>query len=212
LPANEETTLVKSANRSGTRRSPIAGFSIVELVVSLCIMLILTAIAVPSLMRSLRAYQLNDAAGRVSDMLKFTRFEAVRRNAQVNFLMQTSGAGWLVGTDSNNNGTLDPTEKQQLISGFAALVPSGVAPSPAAITTALGGAALNPLYGSGSTVTFDARGAIRDSSGQVSSKIYVLYIGSINDPDPGYRAVILLPSGSTQIWTAPSVGPWQKVS
>lgn len=175
-------------------------------------MLILTAIAVPSLMRSLRAYQLNDAAGRVSDMLKFTRFEAVRRNTQVNFLMQTSGAGWLVGTDSNNNRTLDPTEKQQLISGFAALVPSRVAPSPAAITTALGGAPLNPLYGSGSTVTFDARGAIRDASGQVSSQIYVIYIGSINDPDPGYRAVILLPSGSTQIWTAPSAGPWQKVS
>jgi type II secretory pathway pseudopilin PulG len=211
LPSNEETILEQSANRSGTRRSPIAGFSIVELVVSLCIMLILTAIAVPSLMRSLRAYQLNDAAGRVSDMLKFTRFEAVRRNTQVNFLMQASGAGWLVGTDSNNNGTLDPTEKQQLISGFATLVPSGVAPSPAAITAALGGA-LNTLYGSGSTVTFDARGAIRGASGQVSSQIYVLYIGSTNDPDPGYRAVILLPSGSTQIWTAPSAGPWQKVS
>jgi len=204
--------LAQSANRSGTRRSAIAGFSIVELVVSLCIMLILTAIAVPSLMRSLRVYQLNDAAGRVSDMLKFTRFEAVRRNTQVNFLMQTSGAGWLVGTDSNNSGTLDSTEKQQFISGFATLVPSGVAPSPAVISAALGGAALNTLYGSGSTVAFDARGAIRDASGQVSSKIYVLYIGSTNDPDPGYRAVILLPSGSMQIWTAPSAGPWQKVS
>ena len=47
-----------SATRSGTRRTATAGFSIVELVISICVMLILTALAVPSLLHSLRAYQL----------------------------------------------------------------------------------------------------------------------------------------------------------
>ena len=205
--------MAKSANRSGTPRTAIAGFSIVELVVSLCIMLILTAIAVPPLMRSLRAYQLNDAAQRLAAMLKFTRFEAVRRNTQINFLMQASGTGYLVGTDSNNNNNLDPTEKQELIAGFATVVPSGVAPAPTAILTALGVSTLTPVYGSSTaTVTFDARGAIRTSiGGSISNSVYVFYIGSINDPDPGYRAVILLPGGTTQIWSAPSSGPWQQV-
>jgi hypothetical protein len=41
--------------------------------------------------------------------------------------------------------------------------------------------------------------------------MYVFYVGNANDPDSGYRAVVLLPSGSTQIWTAPSGGPWRKV-
>lgn len=199
-----------SATRSGTHRGRSRGFSIVELVVSLSVMLILTAIAIPSLMRSLRAYQLNDAATRLSAMLKFARFEAVRRNTQVNFLMQASGTGYLVGTDSNGNNVLDPKEKQELIAGFATLLPSGVAPPPTAITTALGASTLTPVYSPPATVTFDARGAIR-VGGTVSSSIFVFYIGSTNDPDPGYRAVILLPAGTTQIWSAPSAGPWQQV-
>jgi type IV fimbrial biogenesis protein FimT len=201
----------KSATRSGRHCGHCRGFSIVELVVSLSVMLILTAIAIPSLMRSLRAYQLNDAATRLSAMLKFARFEAVRRNTQANFLMQSSGTGYLVGTDSNGNNTLDPTEKQELIAGFATLLPSGVAPTPTAITTALGGAALNTVYGgSTATVTFDARGAIR-VGGTVSSSIFVFYIGNASDPDSGYRAVILLPGGTTQVWSAPSGGPWQQI-
>src|SRR5437868_10136856 len=84
-----------------------------ELVMSICVMLILTALAIPSLTRSLRSYQLNSAAASVSDMLKFTRFEAVRRNTQINFLMQANGPGWLVGTDSNNNGVLDPKRSEE---------------------------------------------------------------------------------------------------
>jgi len=210
LPLNEETTLCNSPARSRTRRSGIAGFSMVELAVSMAVLLILTAIAVPSLVRSLRTYQLNDAAARLSDMLKFTRFEAVRRNKPINFLMQSSGTGWLVGTDSNVSGTIDPTDKQQLIAGFATLLPAGVAPTPTAITTALGGAALTTKSGSAGSITFDARGAIR-VGGNVSTNIFVFYLGSTASPEFGYRAVIQLPSGSTQIWTAPAGGPWQQI-
>jgi hypothetical protein len=143
-------------------------------------------------------------------MLKFTRFEAVRRNKQINFLMQASAGGWLVGTDSDASGTIDATEKQQLIAGFATLLPSGVAPAPTAITAALGGA-LTTKSGSAGSVTFDARGAIR-VGGNVSNSIFVFYVGSQTNPEYGFRAVIQLPSGSTQIWTAPQVGPWQQIS
>jgi type IV fimbrial biogenesis protein FimT len=204
-------TLKKGATRPSTLRSANAGFSMVELVVSIGVMLVLTAVAIPSLMRSLRTYQLNGAAARVSDMLKFTRFEAVRRNKQINFLAQASGAGWLVGTDSNNNGTLDPIEKQQSITGYPTLLPSGVAPPPNAISASLGGAALTPLSGNNAAVTFDARGAIRlGIGGGVSNNVYIFYVGNANNPDSGYRAVVLLPSGSVQTWTAPPGGPWRQ--
>ena len=202
--------MYKSAPSSRTRRSRIAGFSMVELAVSMTVLMILTAIAIPSLMRSFRTYQLNDTATRLSDILKFTRFEAVRRNKQINFLMQTSGTGWLVGTDSNASGTIDATDKQQLIASFATLLPSGVAPSPTAITTALGGASLITKSGSAGSITFDARGAIR-VGGTVSASIFVFYVGSASNPEFGFRAVILLPSGSTQIWTAPNGGTWQQI-
>ena len=188
----------------------------VELVVSILVMVVLTAVAIPSLMRSLRAYQLNQAAGQVSDMLKFTRFEAVRRNTQINFQVTRNGATWIVWTDSffaGNAGPVDPRDKQQTIAGFPSLLPTGTAPPPNAIRAALGGAALTTLSGANNTVTFDARGAIRNGlGGQVSNFIYVFYVGNANDPDSGYRAVILLPSGSTQVWSAPAVGPWQQVA
>src|SRR5467141_1406752 len=136
---NEETTLGRSATFSDTQRSRSRGFSMVELAVSLTVMLILTAIAIPSLLRSFRTYQLNDAAARLSDQLKFTRFEAVRRNTPVSFLMRLSGSDWTVGTDSNKNGTLDSTEKQVMIAGFVTLLPSGAPPSSTSITSTLGG-------------------------------------------------------------------------
>ena len=196
--------MYKSAPHSRTHRSRIGGFSMVELAVSMTVLLILTAIAIPSLMRSFRTYQLNDAASRFSDMLKFTRFEAVRRNTD-----------WTVWTTPNGNTTPLSTEKQLIMAGFAAPLPAGGPPSPGAIATALGVsvAALNAntLSGANSTVTFDARGAIR-VGGNISSNIFVFYFGGANDPEFGYRAVILLPAGGTQIWTAPQGGPWQRVS
>ena len=187
----------------------------VELVVSICVMLVLTALAIPSLMRSMRAYQLNSAAASVSDMLKFTRFEAVRRNTQINLQLTQSGSSWLVWTDSfgaGNGGPINKLDKQQTIAGYPTLLPSGVAPTPSAISAALGGATLNTLTGANGSVTFDARGAVRPAIGAaLAVNPYVFYVGNANDADSGYRAVILLPSGSTQIWTAPSGGPWRRV-
>jgi hypothetical protein len=168
-------------------------------------------------MRSLRTYQLNSAAASVSDMMKYTRFEAVRQNTQINLQVTRNATGWVVWTDSfraGNGGPIDPRDKQQLVAGFATLLPAG-APVPASntITTALGVGALTALSGANNSVTFDARGAIRlGIGGPVSNSVYVFYVGSNGGPDYGYRAVVLLPTGSTQIWTAPSGGPWRQVS
>jgi type IV fimbrial biogenesis protein FimT len=207
LPLNEETTLHKSAPNLRTRRGRIAGFSVVELAVSLTVLLILTAIAIPSLMYSFRTYQLNDAASRLSDMLKFTRFEAVRRNTPVTLQIKQNGNDWSVWTDSNNNVTVDPTERQILINGMVTLLPSGTPPSPASILAKLGATSSLDASRSGAagSLTFDSRGAVSPLAA------YVLYLGSTNSPEFGYRAVILLPSGATQIWTAPASGPWQRL-
>jgi len=180
----------------------------VELAVSLTVLLILTAIAIPSLMRSFRTYQLNDAAARLSDMLKFTRFEAVRRNTTVPLQIQQFGNDWSVWADSDKDGILDTTEKQILITGVVTLLPSGTPPSSASILAKLGATTSLDATKSGAagSVTFDARGAVSPLAA------YVFYLGSPSSPEFGYRAVILLPSGATQIWTAPAGGPWQRLS
>jgi len=179
----------------------------VELAVSLTVLLILTAIAIPSLMYSFRTYQLNDTASRLSDMLKFTRFEAVRRNTTVPLQIQQFGNDWSVWADSDKDGILDPTEKQILITGVVTLLPSGTPPSSASILAKLGATTSLDASKSGAagSLTFDARGAVSPLAA------YVLYLGSATNPEFGYRAVILLPSGATQIWTAPNGGTWQQI-
>ena len=188
----------------------------VELAVSMTVLLILTAIAIPSLMRSFRTYQLNDAAGRFADMLKFTRFEAVRRNTQLCFRMQQNASDWTVGTSSTCGAAFDPNGKQQVIAGFATPLPANTAglPGQAAICNQLvnnAGPCMDATLSgaNNATVRFDARGAIR-VGGNVSPSVFVFYFGSATDQEFGYRAVVLLPSGVTQMWTGPQGGPWQR--
>lgn len=176
----------------------------VELVMSICVMLILTAMAVPSLMRSLRTYQLNSAAASVSDMLKFTRFEAVRQNKKVSFLLKPSGTDWIAWTGPGTDTAPAPTERQLPIAGFASLVTAGFPAGP----NIAGSGTLNVLSASicsPACFAFDARGAVSPL------QAYVLYIGGVNNPDTSYRAIVLLPSGSTQVWSAPAAGPWHQV-
>jgi type II secretory pathway pseudopilin PulG len=191
----------------------MAGFSMVELAVSLCVVLILSAIAIPTLLQSFRSYQLNDSAARLSDILKFTRFEAVRRNTQISLQFQQFGNDWNVWADTIANAALDPTEKRFLITGWITLLPAGAPPAPAAITAALGGTPPVTLSGNPGSFAFDARGAVRIGiGGNISPSVYVFYLGDPVNPGFGYRAVVLLPSGSTQVWSAPAAGPWHRVS
>ena len=202
----------RSSIVSASSRSRSRGFSLPELVVSLLIVVILSAIAIPTLMSSLRSYQLNDAAGRVSDMLKFTRFEAVRQNKQVNCLLQQVGGYWAVGEDRNVDLTIDPNDPQVVLTGFATLLPaSGPATTP--ILNALGVGALTALSGGPNSVTFDARGAVRVAiGGALAANVYVIFVGNAGHPEAGYRAVLLLPAGGTQVWMAPPGGTWRRMS
>jgi hypothetical protein len=45
----------------------------------------------------------------------------------------------------------------------------------------------------------------------VSSSVFVFYVGSNVNADFGFRAVVLLPSGSIQIWSAPNGGTWHQI-
>jgi len=180
-----------------------------EMVLSLVVVMILAAIALPDFYRAYRIYQLNSSATRLAGLLKLTRFEGIRRNKLVAFQVQQTGTDWLVWSDPDRDGIADITETQDPILAPISLLPAGAPPNPAAITAGVGGGGLNTISGANATITFDQRGAVFFGAQPLS--IYVLYLGNAAYPDYGYRAVVLLPSGVTQVWSAPVGGPWTRI-
>lgn len=199
----------RPAQSTGVSLRPSRGFSMLELVASLAIVMILSAVAVPSLLRAYRAYLLSDAATRFAGMVKLTRFEAIRKNTQIGFKVRQSGANWNIWLDSNGNGTVDRGEAEVVLTGLINLLPSGSVPGSGAISAANGSATLSVLSGSNASVTYDQRGSV--FFGGNPPAVYVFYLGNTSIPNLGARAVVLLPSGIVQVWTSAS-GAWRQLS
>jgi Tfp pilus assembly protein FimT len=184
---------------------------VVELLIAVTIIVIMTAGALPAFMRSYRDYQVDNSASQLAGILKSTRFEAIRRNTLLTCQVKQVSADWGAWADSNGNGTKDASETQILITGNnVSLIGASSAPNPAAITTLMGISSLTVLSGSNASVQFDSRGAV--NFGATAPTIYAFYLASSSDPQGGYRAVILMPSGVTHIWRASSAGDWRQVS
>ena len=206
----EEKLLRRSTRFSARCPAPGRGFSLTELVVTVAVMLVLAAIAIPSLTRALAVYRLNDGASRLAGILKYARYEAIRLNKQVPARVLATGSNWSVFADTNNNGAADPTESIDVIVPPVTLMPASGMPDTSPIASTLGNPALvlTSISAVNATVVFDTRGAV--SSGG-STNVYVLYLGNASDTDIGYRAVVLMPSGMVQLWTSAG-GAWQLMS
>jgi len=188
------------------------GFTAVELVIVVAVIMIIAAVALPSFMQAYRIYQLNDAASQVAGVLKFTRYEAIRLNVAaatpLKAQIRQSGTSPVITnvfTDSNNSGTLQSTAKQILLSGNVNLVAASTPPNTSGLATAVGVSTLTNVSLTSGSLAFDRRGAVTPVA------VNVLYFGNLALPNLGNRAVILLPSGSVQIWTTDASGNWQQL-
>ena len=72
-----------------------AGFTLVELIVSIAVVAILMGLGIPSFMQSLRNAEIRNAADAIANGMHRARAEAVSRNANVYFQLGTSTA-WTV--------------------------------------------------------------------------------------------------------------------
>jgi Tfp pilus assembly protein FimT len=201
---------VVSARLSGVSQNGMLGLTTLELVVSLGIILVVSAISIPAIVKAVRIYQLNDAASQVAGILKLTRFEAIRLNKPVSCVnLQTIANGparlW---SDRDGDGVEDATEKQILLGATATLVPAAAVPDASALAAAVGVPSMTSLNPASDSVKFDQRGAASPAG------VYVIYVGNTSATDGGFRAVVLLPSGSVQIWTdaGSASAVWQQLS
>ena len=186
------------------------GFSLTELVVALAVALILMAIGLPSFLRAYHSYQLSNSASQMADILRLSRYEAIRLNKQVNCQIQQGYNGdptlTLVWADWNQNGTQVIGEKMILLGTSGNLMDPGSVPQTGTLLAqAVAGVTPSAPSPTSGAVTFDARGAV------TSANVNVFYLSSPVAPEAGYRAVLLMPAGSMQIWTADATGYWQQV-
>lgn len=176
------------------------GYSILELLVSMAIISIFSAFAVPSLLRTYRSYQMDDAASQVAGIAKFCRYEAVRVNKPLDCAIRVVGGQVAIFSDINRNGNIDPGEREVLLSGNGTVVTAASIPNIASLTGLLNAGALTTINPTtGSLITFDGRGA---QTAPVGASVY--WVGNVNY---GWRAVIVLPSGSIQVWSY-ATGTW----
>jgi Tfp pilus assembly protein FimT len=187
-----------------------AGFSLTELVVTLAVAMVLLAVALPAFMRFYHTYQLTGAARQVRDYLWLARYEAIRLNKPVSLLIQPSSGNpgmTVLWVDSNGNGVVDPTEKTTLLGASGNLIDSGAVPGTSALISgaSLGSFATFAPSPTNSAIQFDARGAVNPPT-----SVNMFYLASRVAPEAGFRAILLLPAGSIQMWTGDNSGAWQQ--
>lgn len=94
-----------------------AGFTLVELMVTLTISAILIGVAIPSFRTFITNNAVENLQGRLAGAITFARSEAATRNSVVTLCSSNTGtscvanqwqAGWIVFVDSNGNQTADP--------------------------------------------------------------------------------------------------------
>lgn len=195
--------------RKGTNSG--RGVSLVETLVVMAVAAVILAIATPSFLQAYRGYQLDNAAAQVAGVLKSTRFQAIRLNTQVNFDILAAGGQTRIWGDSNvpvNDGIEQSSEPQTLLGGNVNLVAAGVVPNTAGLAAAIGVPVLTATPLNGVADTFDGRGAANPAA----PGVFVLYVGNTTIPAVGYRAVVLMPSGSIQVWSADGAGAWHQPS
>lgn len=166
------------------RRGKQRGFSLVELIIVVAIILVLAAISAPILFRAIRAYRAESNMRRVSGMLRQARAEAARRNTRVQtlYLPPAGGRGALFGlnfpdANGNFNTTLDPGEPSFELPAFYLAVNCT---NPCGPVNLLPGTDYNPVVYH-SRITFSPRGTVVQQdpvtlTWQTSNNISVFYL------------------------------------
>jgi Tfp pilus assembly protein FimT len=189
----------------------VSGFSLTELVVAMAVAMILMAVGLPYFLRAYRSYQLSNAATQMADILRLTRYEAIRLNKIADCVIRPDTVDPTMTnasmTDVSGNPLTGLGSKAITLGSAGNLVDAGSVPGAGSLPAAAALGATTPaaMPPTGGTVQFDARGAV------VSGSVNVFYLNSPGSPESGFRAVLLMPAGSIQIWIGDAAGHWQQM-
>lgn len=190
---------MKSSRRKCLSR--VAGYSLVEMMMTLAIGLVLVSVALPTMVGAIQSYRLNSAAQQVANLIELTRYTAIRRNSVMFLQMTVKNGNTIFYVDLNGNTTLDPNEPMVMLPTDMQLANhQSLTPGPAST-------GLAPTQDFTSQMTFDYRGTVNFSGGGATAA-YFLALGYVSQAQYGCRAITVTPMGQTKVWKAPASGAW----
>lgn len=177
------------------------GFSLLELLIVVGIVLVIAAMATPSLLNTVRRYQLESSARNAASVVMRARYEAIRLNQRVSTLYVAPAGNnpAFFGVDEENppDGILQATEPQMPLSTAVRMVGPGFG-VPLLTTMGPKYAAATILGPPNYQITFDPVGTV----------VYQPTVGAGNPwIESNTVYVLLLQHNITQQWAAVTITP-----
>jgi type IV fimbrial biogenesis protein FimT len=181
--------------------SRIAGYSLIEMMVTLTVGLILVAVALPTLIGAIQSYRLNSTTQQIANLIELTRYTAIRRNSVMTMQMAPSNGSTVFFVDLNGNGAPDAIEPMVILPVDMQLANNQpLTPGPAST-------GLAPTQNFTAQISFDYRGTVNYSGGGPIAA-YFLALGFTNQAQYGCRAITVTPMGQTKAWKTAASGTW----
>jgi len=89
-------------------RQPL-GFTLIELMITLAVLAILVAIALPSFQATLENRRLSAAADNIYAFISYAKSEAIKKNQSIRFQATVDGTSWCIGVDDDAAAVCDCT-------------------------------------------------------------------------------------------------------
>jgi Tfp pilus assembly protein FimT len=188
------------------------GFSLIELMLVVAVIMVLAAISVPRLIITISDISLRYSAGDLSGLLQSARIQAVRKNTFYSVVPGTLPAGTPVYfLDVNKTGTYANGEPMLPLSRSVTVHQGSGSGAPG--ETAFLASLSFTVDATGAPPSFNARGlpciATAISCPMVSGKGFVVFLSKAaimgNIP---WTAVVINPSGHIQLWSSGLNGNW----
>jgi len=173
------------------------GFSLLELMVVVMIILVLSIVAVPSVIRGVAAIRLRTAASSVSGLMQEARMLAVRDNATYSIATATTAGVTVVFVDLDRDGTLDDNERVNLVQlpQNVTMVATG-APG----ITGIGG--ISNYSPTAALPSFNARGLPCSGTSPCTNGAFIYYLRQTRALDgDAYGAVTITQAGRIKAFT-----------
>jgi prepilin-type N-terminal cleavage/methylation domain-containing protein len=179
----------------------VAGYSLIEMMVTLAVGLILVSVALPTMIGAIQSYRLNSTSQQIANLIELTRYTAIRRNAVMSMQMAVSNGSTIFYVDTNGNGLLDPSEPMVILPSDMQLANNqALTPGPASTGIA-------PTQNFTTQISFDYRGTVNYPVGSPLAA-YFLALGYTNQVQYGCRAITVTPMGQTKAWKTVGSSAW----